>query len=104
MHKEIIQERLEREFDLDLITTAPNVIYRLLNSKGEILEVNNPSKFPSNKKIELVEEPYIKVNIITHQEYLGVIFELLEKKRGQFLDTRWLDTSRVLLIYKVPLG
>jgi len=104
LHKEIIQERLEREFDLDLVTTAPNVIYRLLNSKGEILEVNNPSKFPSNKKVELVEEPYIKVNIITHQEYLGVIFELLEKKRGQFLDTRWLDTSRVLLIYKVPLA
>jgi len=104
LHKEIVQERLEREFELKLITTAPNVVYRLLKSNGEIIQVNNPSKFPSRGKIEMVEEPYIKASIITTQQYLGNIFELLEKRRGKFLDMRWLDTSRVLLLYKIPLS
>jgi len=104
LHKEIVQERLEREFDLNLVTTAPNVIYHVLTADGKIMEVDNPSKFPSNKKIEVVEEPCIKANIITHQEYLGAIFDLLEKKRGDFLDLRWLDKSRVLLLYKLPLA
>jgi len=104
LHKEIVQERLEREFDLSLVTTAPNVIYRLLKSNGEIVEVDNPSKFPSDKKIEMVEEPYVKGSIITAQEYMGAIFELLEKRRGQFLDMRWIDSSRVLLLYKIPLA
>ncbi len=104
LHKEIVQERLEREFDLNLVTTAPNVIYHVLTADGKIMEVDNPSKFPSNRKIEVVEEPCIKANIITHQEYLGAIFDLLEKKRGDFLDLRWLDKSRVLLLYKLPLA
>ncbi|RLE15301.1 elongation factor 4, partial [Candidatus Aerophobetes bacterium] len=104
LHKEIVQERLEREFDLSLVTTAPNVIYRLLKSNGEIVEVDNPSKFPSDKKIEMAEEPYVKGSIITAQEYMGAIFELLEKRRGQFLDMRWIDSSRVLLLYKIPLA
>ena len=104
LHKEIVQERLEREFDLKLITTAPNVVYRLLKSNGKIIQVNNPSKFPSRGKIEMVEEPYIKASIITTQQYLGNIFELLEKRRGKFLDMRWLDTSRVLLLYKIPFS
>ena len=104
LHKEIVQERLEREFDLKLITTAPNVVYRLLKSNGKIIQVNNPSKFPSRGKIEMVEEPYIKASIITTQQYLGNIFELLEKRRGEFLDMRWLDTSRVLLLYKIPFS
>jgi len=104
LHREIIQERLEREFDLNLITTAPNVAYRLLTSSGEVLEVNNPSRFPSDRKIEMVEEPCIKANIIAQQEYLGGVFELLERKRGEFLDMRWLDTSRVLLVYRLPLA
>lgn len=104
LHREIIQERLEREFNLNLITTAPNVIYRVLTSSGEILQVDNPGRFPSGRKIEMVEEPCIKVNTITHQEHLGGVFDLLEKKRGKFVDMRWLDTSRVLLVYKMPLA
>ncbi|HHF98914.1 MAG TPA: elongation factor 4 [Candidatus Aerophobetes bacterium] len=104
LHKEIVQERLEREFDLNLITTAPNVAYRVLTSDGEVREIDNPAKFPSNKKIEAVEEPFIKANIITQKEYMGAVFELLERKRGKFLDMKWLDTSRVLLTYNVPLG
>jgi len=103
LHKEIIQERLEREFDLNIVTTAPNVVYRVLKSNGEIVEVDNPSKFPSGK-VEMVEEPYIKGSIITTQEYLGIIFDLLERKRGKFQDMRWLDSTRVLLVYKIPLA
>ncbi len=103
LHKEIIQERLEREFDLNIVTTAPNVVYRVLKSNGEIVEVDNPSKFPSGK-VEIVEEPYIKGSIITTQEYLGIIFDLLERKRGKFQDMRWLDSTRVLLVYKIPLA
>lgn len=104
LHKEIIQERLEREFDLSIVTTAPNVVYRLLKSDGEIIEIDNPSRFPSTQKIEIIEEPYVKGSIITTQEFLGAIFELLEKRRGQFLDMRWLDSTRVLLLYKIPLA
>ncbi len=104
LHKEIVQQRLEREFELKLITTAPNVIYRLLKSNGEIIQVNNPSKFPSQGKTEMVEEPYIKASIITTQQYLGNIFKLLEKRRGEFLDMRWLDASQVLLLYKIPFS
>ncbi len=104
LHKEIVQQRLEREFELKLIATAPNVIYRLLKSNGEIIQVNNPSKFPSQGKTEMVEEPYIKASIVTTQQYLGNIFKLLEKRRGEFLDMRWLDTSQVLLLYKIPLS
>ncbi|NQS88981.1 elongation factor 4 [Patescibacteria group bacterium] len=104
LHKEIVQQRLEREFELNLIATAPNVVYRLLKSNGEIIQVNNPSKFPSQGKVEMVEEPYIKASITTAQQYLGNIFELLEKRRGKFLDMRWLDTSQVLLLYEIPFS
>lgn len=104
LHREIIQERLEREFDLNLVSTAPNVIYRILTADGEILEITSPSKFPSDRKIEMVEEPYIKVSITSPQEYMGALFDLLEKKRGEFIDMRWLDASHVLLIHKVPLA
>jgi len=104
LHKEIVQQRLEREFELNLIATAPNVVYRLLKSNGEIIQVNNPSKFPSRGKVEMVEEPYIKASITTAQQYLGNIFELLEKRRGEFLDMRWLDTSQVLLLYEIPFS
>lgn len=104
LHKEIVQQRLEREFELNLIATAPNVAYRLLKSNGEIIQVNNPSKFPSRGKVEMVEEPYIKASITTAQQYLGNIFELLEKRRGEFLDMRWLDTSQVLLLYEIPFS
>jgi len=104
LHKEIIQERLEREFNLSIVTTAPNVVYRLLKSNGQILEIDNPVKFPSDQKIEMIEEPYAKASIITPQEFLGSIFELLERRRGRFIDMRWLDSSRILVLYKMPLA
>jgi len=103
LHKEIVQERLEREFGTKLIATAPTVLYRITKQGGEVVEVDNPAKFPSYEKIEKVEEPYIKTTIITPAQYLGSIFELLERKRGKFLDMHYLDSSRVILIYKVPL-
>ncbi|MEA3485418.1 MAG: translation elongation factor 4, partial [Candidatus Aerophobetes bacterium] len=104
LHKEIVQERLEREFRIKLIATAPNVLYRITRQGGEVVEVDNPAKFPSHEKIEKVEEPYIKVSIITPSQYLGGIFKLLEKKRGKFLDMHYLDSSQVILVYKVPLS
>lgn len=104
LHKEIVQERLEREFNLNLITTAPNVRYRLVMKTGETLEIDSPGDFPSQEKIKTVEEPHIRATIITPQEYLGPIFKLLEKRRGKFLDINWLDNIRVRLSYHIPLG
>jgi GTP-binding protein LepA len=104
LHKEIVQERLEREFDLDLVTTAPTVVYHVLEKSGEIMEVDNPTRFPTNRKVELVEEPYIKTRIITQQQYMGSVLELLEKRRARLIDMKWLDTDRVLLSHKVPLA
>jgi len=104
LHKEIVQERLEREFNLNLITTAPNVRYRVVMKTGETLEIDSPPEFPSQEKIKTVEEPYIRATIITPQEYLGPIFKLLEKRRGKFLDMNWLDNTRVRLSYHIPLG
>lgn len=104
LHKEIIQERLEREFNLGLIATAPHVLYHLIKQNGQLLKVDNPAKFPTTEKIKEIKEPYIKASIITPQNYLGAIFELLEKRRGKYLEMKWLDSSRVILLYKIPLG
>lgn len=104
LHKEIIQERLEREFDLRLVATAPHVLYHLIRQNGQILKVDNPAKFPTTEKIKEVKEPYIEASIITPQNYLGAIFELLEKRRGKYLEMKWLDSSRVILLYKIPFG
>ncbi len=104
LHKEIVQERLEREFNLNLITTAPNVRYRVVMKTGETLEIESPAEFPSQEKIKTLEEPHIKATIITPQEYLGPIFKLLEKRRGKFLDMDWLDNTRVRLSHHIPLG
>lgn len=104
LHKEIVQERLEREFNLNLIATAPNVRYRLVTKTGETVEVDSPAEFPCQEKIETVEEPHIRATIITPQDYLGHIFKLLEKRRGRFLDMNWLDNARVHLSYDIPLG
>ena len=104
LHKEIVQERLEREFNLNLITTAPNVRYRVSMKTGETVEVDTPAEFPSQEKIKAVEEPYIRATITTPQDYLGLIFKLMEKRRGKFLDMSWLDNARVCLSYHIPLG
>lgn len=104
LHMEIIQERLEREFDIDIITTAPSVSYRVYKTDGEAIEVNNPGKFPDVSTIDYCEEPIIKADIYTPPEYVGAIMELCQDKRGVFTDMTYLDAKRVKLNYKLPLN
>jgi GTP-binding protein LepA len=97
LHLEIVQERLEREFNIDLITTAPGVRYRLTNTKGEVFEVDNPNKFPDPSSIKQIEEPIINASVITREEYIGGILQLLEEKRGIQQKFEHLGSGRVLL-------
>ena len=101
---EIVQERLEREFDIDLITTAPSVRYRITTKAGEVLEVHTPTKFPAAGDIEKVEEPIIRAQIFTQDEYLGGILALLEEKRGVQKGFEYVSGKRVLLTYELPLN
>ena len=101
---EIIQERLEREFDLDLITTAPGVNYRVTNTKGEILEIVNPNHLPAPNYIERIEEPYITATIITRDEFLGGLLKLCEDRRGTQKSLEYLAANRVVLTYDFPLN
>jgi GTP-binding protein LepA len=104
LHLEIIQERLEREFQIDLITTAPGVRYKLTNMNGELIEVYNPSKFPDPSVIKQIEEPIIDATVITREEYVGEILKLLEEKRGTQKKFEYIGTGRVLLLYELPLN
>ena len=104
LHMEIIQERLEREYNLDLITTAPNVVYRVTKTNGEVLMVDNPLDYPDPADIQLAEEPYVKVNLMAPQEYVGNIMELATSRRGDFKDMVYLDAHRVELHYEMPLN
>ena len=104
LHMEIIQERLEREYNLDLITTAPNVVYRVTKTNGETLMVYTPLDYPDPMEIELAEEPYAKVNLIAPQEYVGNIMDLAQQRRGEFKDMVYLDANRVELHYEMPLN
>ena len=104
LHMEIIQERLEREYNLDLITTAPNVVYRVTKQSGETLMVYTPLDYPDPMEIELAEEPYAKVNLLAPQEYVGNIMELAQQRRGEFKDMVYLDANRVELHYEMPLN
>ena len=104
LHMEIIQERLEREYNLDLITTAPNVVYRVTKTNGEVLMVDNPLDYPDPADIQLAEEPYVKVNLMAPQEYVGNITELATSRRGEFKDMVYLDAHRVELHYEMPLN
>jgi len=104
LHLEIVQERLEREFDIDLITTAPSVRYRVTNSSGEVIEVDNPTKFPDPSGIQQIEEPIILATVITREEYLGAILRLLEEKRGEQKKFEHIGSGRVLLEYELPLN
>jgi len=104
LHMEIVQERLEREFDIDLITTAPSVRYRITTKVGEVLEVHTPTKFPAAGDIEKVEEPIIRAQIFTQDEYLGGILALLEEKRGVQKGFEYVSGKRVLLTYELPLN
>lgn len=104
LHMEIIEERLEREYDLNLITTAPSVIYKVYKKNGEILELYNPSELPSPSDIDYIEEPIAKTEIITPKEYVGNIFELCEQRRGNYLNMKYIDANRVMLVYDIPLN
>ena len=104
LHMEIIQERLEREYNLDLITTAPNVVYRITKNNGEVMMVDNPLDYPDPMEIQLAEEPFVKVSLIAPQEYVGNIMDLATSRRGEFKDMVYLDANRVELHYEMPLN
>ena len=104
LHMEIIEERLEREFNLDLITTAPSVIYEITKRDGTTLQIDNPSNFPSADEIEAAAEPMVSASIITPTEYVGGIMDLCQDRRGVYLDMKYLDTQRVELHYTLPLN
>ena len=104
LHMEIIQERIEREFDLDIITTAPSVVYRITLTNGETIMIDNPSNYPDPALIQTAEEPFVKASIFTPTEFIGNIMELCQDKRGIYLDTKYLDSDRVELHYELPLN
>ena len=104
LHMEIIEERLEREFNLDLITTAPSVIYKVTKRNGEEVMVDNPSNYPTPDEIEAAYEPLVKASIITPTEYVGGLMDLCQDRRGIFIDMKYIDTTRVELHYKLPLN
>ncbi|MCM3387990.1 translation elongation factor 4 [Ureibacillus chungkukjangi] len=104
LHMEIIQERIEREFNIDLITTAPSVIYDVHLTDGEIIKVDNPSMMPDPQKIDRIEEPYVKATIMVPNDYVGAVMELCQMKRGNFMTMDYIDTSRVSIIYEMPLS
>ena len=104
LHMEIIEERLEREFNLDLITTAPSVIYEIKKKGGEVVRIDNPSNYPSSDEIEVAYEPIVKASIITPTEYVGGLMDLCQDRRGSFIDMKYIDSQRVELHYDLPLN
>ncbi len=104
LHMEIIQERLEREFDLDLVTTAPSVVYKVVKTDGETVFIDNPTNLPPVQEIDWMEEPMVDAQVITPQEYVGAIMELCQDKRGTFKDMNYIEGGRVLLKYDLPLN
>ncbi|MGG1612280.1 translation elongation factor 4 [Paenibacillus phoenicis] len=104
LHMDVIQERIEREFNIPLITTAPSVIYKVTLTNGETISIDNPSNYPEVGKIDYVEEPYVKASIIVPNDYVGTVMELCQSKRGEFVNMEYLDTTRVTITYQVPLS
>lgn len=104
LHMEIIQERLEREYGLELITTAPNVVYRVTKRNGEVVTVDNPALWPDLGEIELVEEPYVEANVITPSDYVGAVMDLFHERRGEFKEMNYLSPKRVQITYQLPLS
>jgi GTP-binding protein LepA len=104
LHMEIVQERLEREYNLDLITTAPSVVYRVTTNTGEVLQIDNPSRLPEPQYREKIEEPYVQVDMITPEEFVGPLMELSQSRRGVFKDMKYLTPGRTTLIYELPLA
>ncbi|MFL0554205.1 translation elongation factor 4 [Paenibacillus barengoltzii] len=104
LHMDVIQERIEREFNIPLITTAPSVIYNVTLTNGETISIDNPSNYPEVGKIDYVEEPYVKASIIVPNDYVGTVMELCQSKRGEFVNMEYLDMTRVTITYQVPLS
>ena len=104
LHMEIIVERLEREYNLDIITTAPSVIYKVYKTNGEVIELYNPSDLPSPQEISYIEEPIARTEIITPKEYVGNIMELCQSRRGEYINMKYIDQNRVMLEYNMPLN
>ena len=104
LHLEIIQERLEREFNLDLVTTAPSVIYKIYLTDGTVMELSNPSNMPDPARIEKMEEPIVKAEIILPKDYVGPIMELCQQRRGEYISMEYMDENRVMLVYHMPLN
>jgi GTP-binding protein LepA len=108
LHMEVIQERLEREYDMNLIVTAPSVVYKVYNTNGSMTEIDNPSNLPDPSQIDYLEEPYVKINVMLPQDYVGAIMELCQEKRGIFVDMKHVNigsaTQRTTLTYEIPLA
>jgi len=104
LHMDIVKERLEREYGLSLVTTAPNVAYRLIKTDGETVELKKPSDFPSEEKISQIQEPYVNATIITPKDYIGDVMNLANSKRGEFVDMQYLSVERVEIKYVMPLS
>ncbi|MCL2197333.1 MAG: translation elongation factor 4 [Defluviitaleaceae bacterium] len=104
LHLEIIQERLEREYNLDLITTAPSVIYKVHTTNGEMLELSNPADMPDPSRIKFMEEPIVKAEIMLPKDYMGPVMELCQERRGVYLDMEYMDATRAILRYELPLN
>ena len=104
LHMEIIQERIEREFHIPIMMTAPSVVYKVTLTNGETFYIDNPSKYPETQRIDFVEEPYVKASIIVPNDYVGAIMELCQNKRGEYRNMEYLDVNRVLITYDMPLS
>jgi len=104
LHMEIIQERVEREFNLDIITTAPSVIYKVIKTDGEILEITNPTNLPPLTEVDYMEEPVVKASIITPKDYVGSVMELCQDRRGVYIDMEYIEETRAVVKYDIPLN
>ncbi|GAA0078750.1 translation elongation factor 4 [Clostridium sp. CTA-5] len=104
LHMEIIQERVEREFNLDIITTAPSVIYKVIKTDGEILDITNPTNLPPMTEIDYMEEPIVKASIITPTDYVGAVMELCQERRGTYIDMQYIEETRAVINYDIPLN
>ena len=104
LHMEIIQERIEREFNLDIITTAPSVIYKVMKTDGEKFDITNPTNLPPATEIDYMEEPIVKVSIITPKDYVGAVMELCQERRGTYIDMQYMEETRAVVNYEIPLN
>ena len=104
LHMEIIQERVEREFNLDIITTAPSVIYKVIKTDGEVLDITNPTNLPEPTEVDYMEEPIVKASIITPKDYVGAVMELCQDRRGTYIDMQYIEETRAVVNYEIPLN